>query len=68
MGHVSVHPDFVVVGGCLVGAACAYELARDGHRVAVIDRHDTGRATDAGAGRAPALDLSPFSPARLAPA
>src|SRR4051812_18933052 len=42
--------DIVVVGGGLVGAACAYELARDGHRVVVIDRHDTGRATDAGAG------------------
>jgi D-amino-acid dehydrogenase len=43
-------PDVVVVGGGLVGAACAYELARDGHRVTVIDRHDAGRATDAGAG------------------
>jgi D-amino-acid dehydrogenase len=42
--------DVVVAGGGLVGAACAYELARDGHRVIVIDRHDTGRATDAGAG------------------
>jgi D-amino-acid dehydrogenase len=42
--------DIVVVGGGLVGAACAYELARDGHRVTVLDRHDRGRATDAGAG------------------
>jgi D-amino-acid dehydrogenase len=42
--------DVVVVGGGLVGAACAYELARDGHRVIVVDRRDTGRATDAGAG------------------
>jgi glycine oxidase ThiO len=42
--------DVVVVGGGLVGAACAYELARDGHRVIVVDRHDAGRATDAGAG------------------
>ena len=39
-----------VVGGGLVGAACAYELARDGHRVTVHDRRDPGRATDAGAG------------------
>jgi D-amino-acid dehydrogenase len=43
-------PDVVVVGGGLVGAACAYELARDGLTVTVIDRHDAGRATDAGAG------------------
>jgi D-amino-acid dehydrogenase len=40
----------VVVGGGVVGAACAYELARDGHEVTVVDRHDAGRATDAGAG------------------
>src|SRR4051794_26976220 len=43
-------PDVVVVGGGLVGTACAYELARDGPRVVVVDRHDAGRATDAGAG------------------
>ncbi|HEY3673880.1 MAG TPA: FAD-dependent oxidoreductase [Acidimicrobiia bacterium] len=43
-------PDIIVVGGGLVGVACAYELARDGHRVTVVDRHDAGRATDAGAG------------------
>ncbi len=43
-------PDIVVVGGGLVGAATAYELAGDGHRVVVVDRHDAGRATDAGAG------------------
>jgi D-amino-acid dehydrogenase len=39
-----------VIGGGLVGAACAYELACDGHRVTVYDRRDPGRATDAGAG------------------
>src|SRR4051794_37604880 len=44
------HTDVVVVGGGLVGTACAYELAQDGHRVVVVDRHDEGRATDAGAG------------------
>ena len=43
-------PDVVVIGGGLVGAACAYELARDGHSVTLVDRHDPGRATDAGAG------------------
>jgi D-amino-acid dehydrogenase len=42
--------DVVVVGGGLVGAACAYELAGAGHSVIVVDRHDPGRATDAGAG------------------
>lgn len=42
--------DAVVVGGGLVGASCAYELARAGHRVTLVDRHDPGRATDAGAG------------------
>jgi D-amino-acid dehydrogenase len=43
-------PDVVVIGGGLVGAACAYELACDGHSVTVVDRHHRGRATDAGAG------------------
>jgi len=42
--------DVAVIGGGLVGAACAYELARDGRRVTVYDRRDPGRATDAGAG------------------
>ena len=48
--RVTSAPDVVVVGGGLVGAASAYEFARDGHRVVVVDRHDAGRATDAGAG------------------
>ena len=42
--------EVAVIGGGLVGAACTYELARDGHRVTVYDRRDPGRATDAGAG------------------
>jgi D-amino-acid dehydrogenase len=42
--------DVVVVGGGLVGAACAFELAGRGLAVTVVDRHDAGRATDAGAG------------------
>jgi D-amino-acid dehydrogenase len=53
----------VVVGGGLVGAACAYELANDGHRVVLVDRHDAGRATDAGAGI-----LSPETFGNAAPA
>jgi D-amino-acid dehydrogenase len=47
---VGAAPDVVVVGGGLVGTACAYELALDGLRVVVVDRRDPGRATDAGAG------------------
>jgi D-amino-acid dehydrogenase len=43
-------PDVVVVGGGLVGAATAYELATDGASVVLVDRHDSGRASDAGAG------------------
>ena len=42
--------DAVVVGGGLVGTACAYELAGRGTRTLLVDRHDVGRATDAGAG------------------
>lgn len=32
----------VIVGGGVVGASCAYYLARAGHRVAVVDRGDFG--------------------------
>jgi D-amino-acid dehydrogenase len=42
--------DAAVVGGGLVGAALAFELASAGASVVLIDRHDRGRATDAGAG------------------
>jgi D-amino-acid dehydrogenase len=42
--------DVVVVGGGLVGAALAYELCVAGLRTTLVDRHDRGRATDAGAG------------------
>jgi D-amino-acid dehydrogenase len=42
--------DVVIVGGGLVGAALGYELAGDGVRTLLVDRHDVGRATDAGAG------------------
>lgn len=34
----------------MVGAATAYELGRGGARTLLVDRHDRGRATDAGAG------------------
>ena len=42
--------DAVVIGGGLLGAATAYQLARRGRSVALVDRADPGRATAAGAG------------------
>ena len=42
--------DAVVVGGGLLGTALAYHLVRAGARTLLVDRADTGRATDAGAG------------------
>lgn len=42
--------DVAVVGGGLVGTALAYELVLAGAGVILVDRHDPGRATDAGAG------------------
>ncbi len=42
--------DAIVVGGGIVGASVAYHLAREDVATLLIDRHDTGRATDAGAG------------------
>lgn len=42
--------DAIVVGGGIVGMASAYYLVRSGARTLLIDRGDTGRATDAGAG------------------
>src|SRR5579875_3295163 len=40
----------IVVGGGIVGSSAAYELARRGIRVTLIDRADPGHATAAGAG------------------
>lgn len=42
--------DVIVVGGGIVGVSTAYSLLREGLQVLLIDRSDTGRATDAGAG------------------
>ena len=42
--------DAIVVGGGIVGASAAYHLMREGAKTLLIDRHDNGRATDAGAG------------------
>ena len=43
--------DVIVVGGGVVGAACARELARSGRRVAILDPSGTrGQAWQASAG------------------
>src|SRR5215813_13004813 len=42
--------DAIVVGGGIVGASAAYHLVCGGAKTLLIDRADTGRATDAGAG------------------
>lgn len=42
--------DAIVVGGGIVGASLAYHLVKAGVKTRLIDRHDTARATDAGAG------------------
>jgi len=42
--------DVAVVGAGLVGTSLAYELVSAGASIVLIDRHDRGRATDAGAG------------------
>jgi len=50
----------VVVGGGLVGMSLAYELVAAGADTILIDRHDPGRATDAGAGiLSPETNLDP---------
>lgn len=40
----------IVIGGGIVGSSAAYELARHGARTTLVDREDTGYATQAGAG------------------
>src|SRR5262245_59049852 len=42
--------DAIVIGGGVVGNATAYHLVSRGAKTLLIDRHDQGRATDAGAG------------------
>jgi glycine oxidase len=48
------HADVLVIGGGVIGLTAAYFLAKDGARVAVVDKGDLGReASWAGAGIVP---------------
>ena len=54
------HPDAIVVGGGIVGAACARELARGGLRVTLLEADFIGGgATAAGMGHIVVMDDSP---------
>jgi D-amino-acid dehydrogenase len=55
----------IVVGGGLVGSGVAWELARRGVEVAVMDREDSGRATSAGAGIISGWTVGSENPAYL---
>ncbi len=62
MGHSAVtnRCDFLIIGGGIVGAACAEALARDGRRVVVVERDLVGGgATAAGMGHVVVMDDSP---------
>jgi glycine/D-amino acid oxidase-like deaminating enzyme len=49
----------LIIGGGIVGAACAYELARAGVKTAIIEEHGIGSgATNAGMGHLVVLDDS----------
>ena len=50
-------PDIIIVGGGVVGTACARQLAQGGHRVQLIERGQAGEAWRASAGMlAPQID------------
>jgi D-amino-acid dehydrogenase len=42
--------DAIIIGGGIVGMSAAYHAVLAGAKTLLIDRHDPGRATDAGAG------------------
>jgi len=41
-------PTVLVVGAGVIGLACAFRIARDGHHVIVVDRGEPGRGTSFG--------------------
>lgn len=53
----------VVVGGGIVGASAAYELASRGVKVTLVDREDQGYATQAGAGIVSGISAREHRPA-----
>ncbi|HEX7019511.1 MAG TPA: FAD-dependent oxidoreductase [Gemmatimonadaceae bacterium] len=58
--NASVRPDAIVIGGGIVGAACAAALARDGARVTVVEGSFVGGGTTAaGMGHLVVMDDSP---------
>jgi len=51
------HPDCLIVGGGVIGLSLAWELARQGQRVTVIDQAEPGQAASwAGAGILPSAN------------
>ncbi|MFD1677164.1 NAD(P)/FAD-dependent oxidoreductase [Alicyclobacillus fodiniaquatilis] len=60
---MSTQAEVIVIGGGVVGAAAAYQLARSQVKVTLIDADHTGKATAAGAGIvSPASSFSPPAP------
>lgn len=50
MGKVTDHEKMIIVGAGILGASTAYQLAKMGAEVLVIDRKDKGQATHAAKG------------------
>ncbi|WP_042224332.1 NAD(P)/FAD-dependent oxidoreductase [Oceanobacillus manasiensis] len=48
--HYKNEAGFIVIGGGILGASTAFHLANNGKAVTLVDRKDTGQATDAAAG------------------
>src|SRR3982751_319982 len=48
--EAAMNYDAIVVGGGVVGMSIAYHLVSAGAHTLLLDRADSGRATDAGAG------------------